>query len=194
MDSPLTADPVSNGADATFMTDVVEASKAQPVIVDFWAPWCGPCKTLAPALEKNVRAANGAVKLVKINIDENPGIAGQMGVRSIPAVYAFAGGRPVDGFTGAIPESQIKMFVDRLAGGGNEEEIEEALSQAQESLKLGDIGGAAQAGLGDSPGRVLRPTDRFAHVRAPFGLARDAECGFEWRPGARPEARRQPGR
>jgi putative thioredoxin len=148
MDAPLSADPIKTGTDASFVADVIEASKTQPVIVDFWAPWCGPCKQLAPALEKTVRAAKGAVKLVKINIDENPAIAGQMGVRSIPAVYAFEGGRPVDGFMGAVPESQIKLFVDRLAGAGAAEDIEALLTQAQESVKLGDIGGAAQAFAG----------------------------------------------
>jgi putative thioredoxin len=139
------ASPVKDGSDQSFMTDVLEASRETPVIVDFWAPWCGPCKTLAPALEKAVRAAKGKVKLVKINIDENPGVAGQLGVRSIPAVYAFDRGRPVDGFTGAVPESQLKLFVDRLAGAGANEDVEALLAQAAESLQLGDTGGAAQS-------------------------------------------------
>ncbi|MEJ0058559.1 MAG: co-chaperone YbbN [Terricaulis sp.] len=115
------------------------------MIVDFWAPWCGPCKQLAPALEKAVRAAKGKVRLVKINIDENPGVAGQLGVRSIPAVYAFDRGRPVDGFMGNVPESQIKLFVDRLSGASAEADIEGVLAQAAESLSLGDVGGAAQS-------------------------------------------------
>jgi putative thioredoxin len=139
------ADPIKNGSDQAFMADVIEASRETPVIVDFWAPWCGPCKTLAPMLESAVRKAGGAVKLVKINIDENAGVAGQLGVRSIPAVYAFDKGRPIDGFTGALPESQIKMFVDRLAGAGSEDDIKALLEQATESLNLNDIGGAAQS-------------------------------------------------
>jgi len=143
--APPHSDLVKDGTDQGFMADVIEASRAAPVIVDFWAPWCGPCKTLGPPLEKAVRAAGGAVRLVKINIDEHPGVAGQLGVKSIPAVYAFDQGRPVDGFMGAIPESQIKLFVDRLAGAGSEEDIEALLAQAQESLSLGDPGGAAQS-------------------------------------------------
>jgi putative thioredoxin len=142
--APPETELVKEGSDQGFMADVIEASRAAPVIVDFWAPWCGPCRTLGPPLEKAVRAAGGRVRLVKINIDENPGVAGQLGVKSIPAVYAFDQGRPVDGFMGAIPESQIKLFVDRLAGADMTAEIEPLLEQAAESLKLGDIGGGAQ--------------------------------------------------
>lgn len=142
--APPASDLVKDGTDQGFMTDVIEPSRETPVIVDFWAPWCGPCRTLGPPLEKAVRAAGGKVRLVKINIDEQPAIAGQLGVRSIPAVYAFDQGRPVDGFMGAIPESQIKLFVDRLAGADMTAEIEPLLAQAAESLQLGDIGGAAQ--------------------------------------------------
>jgi putative thioredoxin len=142
--APPETDIVKDGSDQGFVADVIEASRDAPVIVDFWAPWCGPCRTLGPPLEKAVRAAAGKVRLVKINIDENPGVAGQLGVKSIPAVYAFDQGRPVDGFMGALPESQIKLFVDRLAGADMTAEIEPLLEQGAESLKLGDIGGAAQ--------------------------------------------------
>ena len=142
--APPESDIVKDGSDQGFMADVIEPSRQTPVIVDFWAPWCGPCKTLGPPLEKAVRATGGKVRLVKINIDENPGVAGQLGVRSIPAVYAFDQGRPVDGFMGAIPESQIKLFIDRLAGADLTAEIEPLLEQAADSLRLGDLGGAAQ--------------------------------------------------
>ena len=100
----------------TFMADVVQESMKQPVLVDFWAEWCGPCKQLGPVIEKAVKAANGKVKLVKMDIDKYPQIAGQLGVQSIPAVFAFSKGQPVDGFMGALPESQIKAFIERLVG------------------------------------------------------------------------------
>jgi putative thioredoxin len=147
---PKTPDPadsdgvIKDATDKSFMDDVVNASKDTPVLVDFWAPWCGPCRTLTPIIEKVVLAAKGKVKLVKINIDENPAFAGQLRVQSIPAVFAFKDGKPVDGFMGAQPESQIKAFVERLVGqvpAG----IDELLAAGLESLGLDDIGGAAQS-------------------------------------------------
>ncbi|MBI1774863.1 MAG: thioredoxin [Proteobacteria bacterium] len=140
--------PVKDINERAFMAEVIEASRTTPVIVDFWAPWCGPCKTLGPMLERAVAAAKGKVKMVKVNIDQNQALATQMRIQSIPAVYAFKDGRPVDGFVGALPESQIKAFVQRLqadgAGGGEEEEaIAEALEQAKELLAQGNAGAAA---------------------------------------------------
>jgi putative thioredoxin len=124
---------------ATFKTEVIDGSFDAPVIVDFWAPWCGPCRTLGPILERVVRAARGAVRLVKVNIDENREIAQQMRIQSIPAVYAFSDGRPVDGFVGALPEGQVKQFVQRLAGGrGRSSPVDEALAMAKQSLQEGD--------------------------------------------------------
>ncbi|WP_374344134.1 tetratricopeptide repeat protein [Phenylobacterium sp.] len=142
---PPSGDLIKDGTDASFMADVVEASKTTPVIVDFWATWCGPCRQLGPSIEKAVLAAKGKVKLVKIDIDKNPQFAGQLRVQSIPAVFAFVGGRPVDGFMGALPDSQVKQFVDRMAGQAPADATDELLAMAKESLDLGDLGGAAQA-------------------------------------------------
>ncbi|HEV7415619.1 MAG TPA: thioredoxin [Tianweitania sediminis] len=137
-------DLIKDTTTATFATDVIQASRAQPVLVDFWAPWCGPCKQLTPVLEKVVTAARGAVKLVKMNIDEHPSIAGQLGIQSIPAVIAFKNGQPVDGFMGAVPESQIQAFIDRLTGGAGGGLAAELLPQAEEAAQRGDAALAAE--------------------------------------------------
>ncbi|MGH7124454.1 MAG: thioredoxin [Stellaceae bacterium] len=139
------ADLIKNSSTAAFMADVIDASNDQPVIVDFWATWCGPCKTLGPQLEKAVKDARGAVRLVKIDVDQNQELAQQMRIQSIPAVYAFKNGRPVDGFVGALPESQIKAFVQRLSAGAAKgpDPVEEAVELAKEALAAGDAGRAA---------------------------------------------------
>ena len=184
---PITSQPAQNAASgnsphikdsglATFAADVLEQSRSVPVIVDFWAPWCGPCKALGPSLEAAVEAADGAVKLVKVNIDENPEIAQQLRIQSIPTVYAFRDGQPVDGFMGALPDSQVKAFVAALAGGaggdhdhhhhhGGPEHTAEVLAVAAEALAAGDIALAAQA-----YGHVLQ--DEPGNPDAVAGLAR----------------------
>ena len=131
----------------TFVKDVIEESRRQPVLIDFWAPWCGPCRQLTPILEKAVRAAKGRVKLVKMNIDEHPSIPGQMGIQSIPAVIAFVGGQPADGFMGAVPESQVNAFIDKLTKGvpaSGEPNVADILKEADAVFAEGDPAGAAQ--------------------------------------------------
>lgn len=159
------ADPVKDGDTATFAADVIDASREGPVIVDFWAPWCGPCKTLGPAIEKAVRAARGAVRLVKINVDENQQLAAQLRVQSIPAVFAFRDGRPVDGFVGAQPDSQIAAFVERLGGAAAADPAEAMIEEADARLADGDA-----AGAGGIYSRALRASP--GNARAASGLVR----------------------
>ena len=155
--APAAATPpvalVKDSTDRAFKADVIDASLEAPVLVDFWAPWCGPCRALTPAIEKVVKEKAGKIRLVKINIDENPQIASQLGVQSIPNVFAFAGGRPVDMFLGNIPESEVRKFADRViaaapagapAAGSIEEEIKNAMAAAKEALTAGDLNTAAQ--------------------------------------------------
>jgi len=151
-------DVIKDGSEATFMQDVVEASMEAPVIVDFWAPWCGPCKTLGPMLEDAVTAAKGAVTMVKINVDEAQGIAGQLQIQSIPTVYAFHKGQPIDGFQGALPNSELKAFVDKVVKAGGAEApgdtLADAIEAAEEMLGEGAAADAAQtfaAILGEDP-------------------------------------------
>lgn len=157
-DKPATAPEggalIKNGTEASFMADVIEASQTQPVIVDFWAPWCGPCKQLTPALEAAVTAAKGKVRLVKIDTDQNQMIAAQLRIQSIPTVYAFWQGQPVDGFQGALPPSEVKAFIDRVAGLAGDGGLAEALASAEEMLGEGAAVDAAEtfaAILGEEP-------------------------------------------
>jgi putative thioredoxin len=152
------ADLIKDTTEATFMADVVDASQSIPVIVDFWAPWCGPCKTLGPMLEDAVRAAKGAVRMVKVNVDQAQMIAGQLQIQSIPTVYAFYKGQPIDGFQGALPGSEIKAFIDRVikAAGGEApgDQLAEAVEAAESMLAEGAVVDAAQtfaAILGEDP-------------------------------------------
>jgi putative thioredoxin len=141
---PPTGDLIKDTTTQTFVQDVIEESKRQPVLIDFWAPWCGPCRQLTPVLEKAVRAAKGKVKLVKMNIDEHPQIPGQMGIQSIPAVIAFAGGRPADGFMGAVPESQVTAFIDKLTKGmPGPASVGDLLKEAEATIAEGDFSTAA---------------------------------------------------
>src|ERR1700760_230805 len=128
----------------SFVKDVIEESKRQPVLIDFWAPWCGPCKQLTPVLEKVVRAAKGKVKLVKMNIDEHPAIPGQMGIQSIPAVIAFVNGQPADGFMGALPEGQVTAFIERLTKDRISGGAQDLLKEAEAALAQGDPAAAAE--------------------------------------------------
>jgi len=141
------SDLIKETTTQTFVKDVIEESKRQPVLIDFWAPWCGPCRQLTPVLEKAVRAAKGRVKLVKMNIDEHPAVPGQMGIQSIPAVIAFVNGQPADGFMGALPESQVNVFIEKITKGvpaAGEPNIAEIISDAETVLAEGDAATAAQ--------------------------------------------------
>jgi putative thioredoxin len=161
----MTDDVVKDTTTQSFMKDVIEESKRQPVLVDFWAPWCGPCKQLTPVLEKAVKSAKGKVKLTKMNIDEHPAIPGQMGIQSIPAVIAFSNGQPVDGFMGALPESQVIAFLERLTKGAVGAEEKDLLKAADTALAEGNAAGAA-----DLYAQLL--AEDSANVNALAGLVR----------------------
>lgn len=164
--SPGAQGVITDGTSASFAKDVIDASRSALILVDFWAAWCGPCKQLTPILEKVVKSYNGKVRLVKINTDEHPAIAGQLRIQSLPTVYAFRDGRPLDGFMGALPESQIRTFIDRLLGeGGGDDDLASLLEAAEAALEQGDLQGAAEAFAA-----VLQEDQQ--NVQALAGLAR----------------------
>jgi putative thioredoxin len=142
--APAAGPAVKESNTKNFMADVIEASRTTPILVDFWAPWCGPCKQLGPLLEKIVNEQKGAIRLVKINVDENQQLAAQMRIQSIPAVFAFVNGQPVDGFMGALPEGQLRQFVARLSSQSTGDEIASVLAAADEAMAEGDTAGAGQ--------------------------------------------------
>ena len=163
---PPAGELIKDTTTQTFVKDVIEESKRQPVLIDFWAPWCGPCRQLTPILEKAVRAAKGKVKLVKMNIDEHPQIPGQMGIQSIPAVIAFSGGRPADGFMGAVPESQVTAFIDKLTKGmPGPASVGDLIKEAEAAIGEGDFQTAASIYA-----EILQ--DDSTNIAALAGLAR----------------------
>ena len=183
------ADLIKDGTEATFMDDVIEASQTTPIIVDFWAPWCGPCKTLGPQLESAVTAAKGRVKMVKVDVDQAQQIAAQLRIQSIPTVYAFCQGQPVDGFQGAVPESEIKAFVERVAEMGPEADdggLGDAIEAAEAMLEEGAAADAAEtfaAVLGEEPenaaafGGLVRSylaTEQFEQAESLLGAVPEA--------------------
>jgi putative thioredoxin len=185
------ADLIKDATDDSFEQDVLLASRDTPVIVDFWAPWCGPCKQLGPTIEKVVKEAKGAVKLVKINIDENPHFASQLRVQSIPAVFAFKGGRPVDAFLGAVPESQIRAFVKKLGGAAGPSPIDQALEQANAALAANDLPTAQDIFgqiLAHEPGNA-KAAAGLAKIFVGLGQLDEAKALLDSLP---PEAKRDP--
>ncbi len=192
------ADLIKDTTTQAFAGDVLEESRRQPVLVDFWAPWCGPCRTLSPIIEKAVKAAKGAVKLVKMNIDDHPAIPGQLGIQSIPAVIAFNNGQPVDGFVGALPESQVKAFIERVAGPAGPSDAEALVEEGERRLAAKDLAGAAEAfaaalgsrtAVGRRPRRPRRlPRRRRQSRRRPP----DARPPFPTTAAGRSQGRRRP--
>jgi len=168
-------DMIKDATTETFMTDVIEASRQVPVVVDFWAPWCGPCKTLGPTLEKLVRQMGGKVRMVKVNVDENQALAQQLRIQSIPTVYAFRNGQPIDAFQGALPESQIKQFLSHMAGGAANP-IDAALEQAKEVLDSGDAEGALELYQQVLQADQGNPTAIAGYLRALIAADRRADA------------------
>ena len=193
MAAPLTKTAPKEVTTASFRADVLTASQRQPVLVDFWAPWCGPCKQLAPALEKAVADSNGKATLVKMNIDDHPQIAGQLGIQSIPAVIAFSKGQPVDGFVGALPESQIRGFIERLVG-PLENGAAALLAEAEEAAAKGDAAGAAEIYaeiLAENPGEA-KAVAGLARLHVAAGQLAEAKALLDAAPTAEPGREQDP--